>query len=71
MKIIIRMQIKPSVGILPLVFSESFRKSFTDCTMTLLLLPGGLVPTNISCKKGISIPIEMIEKMMLSKMNRK
>lgn len=75
----INKQIKPSVGIFPLLVTEPSKKVLIACITGLLLVsfivlhpvhPGlGLV--KISSRNGISMPMDTIEKTMLSKMKRK
>jgi hypothetical protein len=69
---IISIQIIPSVGIFPLVCTESYKKLLMARISGLLLeATGALASRKINCKKGMTIPMETIEKMILRRVKRK
>jgi hypothetical protein len=73
MEVTISRQIIPRVGILPLVSFISFKNWLMDW-ITAFLLPAVTedpLPVKISCRNGISILTETIEKTMLSRVNKK
>jgi hypothetical protein len=70
-KLIISRQIKPSVGTFPLLVIESDKKLFTQLMTGFELESIAGFPVKISCMKGISMPMEMMEKTTLKRVKRK